>query len=317
MKPVALAVLLLGVAPGVRAQSADASSESAPSPSADELESLLADPGTTAQQAYRAGVRSFEAARYAEAERAWLRAHAIGGDPTLLVAVADARTRRGDEPGAVEALREYLERRPDAPDRAAIEARVAALLQAPGQLIIRSREPGKGILLDGAPTRRTTPAAIEVEPGSHTVVVAGEDGWVGEKSVQIGYGEVKELDFAPEQPSDLMIEQAAEAERAAQRDREAERRMVRRAVIATGAIAAGALIAGTTLRVVADRGEQSDEKHERLTVFSNVAFGLSALSAVTSFTLFMTHRNGRPVNRDTAALRIDVRGAGASATVRF
>ena len=101
--------------------------------------------------------------------------------------------------------------------------------------------------------------------------------------------------------------------------KEGEDRTIRRAVIATGSISAATLVSGTVLGVLALRsqGDQNAKQGDRLTLFAELSFGLAALSAITSFTLFMTHKNKRKRERDTARLRIESRGAGATATLRF
>jgi hypothetical protein len=306
MRLVALALLLLGISEQASAQ--------------------VVNPGTTADEAYQVGVRLFEAKLYEAAESAWLRAYALGQDPTLLVAVADTRQRRGDEPGAVAMLDQYLVERPDAPDRASIETRIATLLQSPAVLVIRSEQAGHAILLDGVPVEKKTPAELEVEPGTHTVLVVGEGKQVGEKSLQVGYGEVRELNFTPDTTSDVVIEQSEEVTLQAQLAIEKEDTTIRRAVISTGSISAAALVTGTVLGFLALQQEQNyrdnptketADKGERLALFADISFGLTVLSAVTSFTLFMTHKNKRRRERETARLRIETRGAGASATLKF
>jgi hypothetical protein len=325
MRLVTLALLLLGLAAEAGAQVV---AEPAPLPSEAELAEFLANPSTTAAQAYQVGVRLFEARRYEAAEAAWLRAHSLGRDPTLFVAVADTRQRRGDEPGAVAMLEQYLIERPDAPDRASIEARIATLLQSPAVLIIRSEQPGRAILLDGVPVEQKTPAELEVQPGTHAVVVVGEGRQVGEKSVQVGYGEVKELDFRPDTTSEVVVEQNEEATLQAQLAIEKEDTTIRRAVISTGTISAAALVTGTVLGFLALRQEQdyrddptkeTADRGEQLALFADISFGLAALSAITSFTLFMTHKNKRKREREreTARLRIETRAAGATVTLNF
>jgi hypothetical protein len=321
-----LALLLFGLAGQASAQVATGPVEGTPLPSDAELVELLANPRTTATEAYEVGVQLFEAKRYEAAESAWLRAHSLGRDPTLLVAVADTRQRRGDEPGAVAMLEQYLVERPNAPDRVSIEARIATLLQSPAVLVVRSEQPGHAILLDGIPAPQKTPAELEVDPGTHTVTVVGEGKHVGESTVQVGYGEVKELDFSPGTKSDVIIEQSEEADLQAQLAIEKEDTTVRRAVIATGSISAAALVTGTALGFLALRQEQdyrdnptkeTADKGEQLALFADISFGLAALSAITSFTLFMTHKNKRKRERETARLHIETRGAGAAATLRF
>ena len=325
MRAFASALLLLSAAVHVSAQPND-SAEEPVLPSDGELAAFLAEPSTTPEQAYRVGVQLFEVRRYEAAERAWLRAYSLGRDPSLLVAVADTRQRRNDAPGAVAMLEQYLVERPDAPDRASIEARVATLLKSPARLVVRSEEPGHAILLDGVPARKKTPATIEVEPGTHTIVVVGDGRQVGERTVRVAYGEVKNLDFSAQTPSDMTVEQTDEAKLRALLAKEKEDTTIRRAVIATGSIAGAALISGTVLGFVAvqkeqdyrdDPSAQTADQGERLALFADVSFGVAALSAITSFTLFMTHKNKRKRERDTARLQIETRGAGAKATLRF
>jgi hypothetical protein len=54
-----------------------------------------------------------------------------------------------------------------------------------------------------------------------------------------------------------------------------------------------------------------------MALFADLSFGVAVLSAITSFTLFMTHKNKRKRERETARLQIETRGAGATATLRF
>ncbi|MGB3052763.1 MAG: hypothetical protein WBB42_17305 [Polyangiales bacterium] len=326
MRLLLFAVLILGLAAEAGAQPATDPTEAASLPSDDELAALLSNPVTTAADAYELGRRFFEVTRYEAAEQAWLRAFALNRDPTLLVAVADTRQRRGDEPGAVAMLEQYLVERPDAPDAESVKVRIATLLKSPAVLLVRSEQVGRAILLDGVPSTKRTPAELEVDPGVHIVVVVGDGKQVGEKTVQVGYGEVKELDFSARATSNVIVEQSDEAELAAQLGIEREDRTIRRAVISTGSIAAAALVTGAVLGALALREEkdyradptkQAANRGERLTLFADVSFGLAALSAITSFTLFMTHKNKRKRERETARLQIETLGAGASATLRF
>jgi hypothetical protein len=326
VKLVALALLLLSLEAQASAQVVQDAAEGSTLPSDVELSELLAGPETTAHDAYAIGVRLFEAERYESAEAAWFRAYSLGRDPKLLVAIAGTRLRRGDEPGGVAMLEQYLVERPDAPDRASVEARIATLLESPAVLVIRSEEAGHAILLDGVPTERKTPTHLEVEPGTHTVVVVGEGTHVGEKTVQVGYGEVAQLDFTPSTTSDVLLEQSEEARLQAQLAIEKEDTTIRRAVISTGSIAAASLLTGTVLGFMALQEEQSyrdnptvdtANRGERFALFADLSFGLAALSAITSFTLFMTHKNKRKRERQLAGLRIETRGAGLAATLKF
>jgi tetratricopeptide (TPR) repeat protein len=326
MRLLLFALLVFGFATPAGAQSASEPAALASLPSDDELAELLSNPVTTAADAYELGRRLFEARRYESAEQAWLRAFALGRDPRLLVAVADTRQRRGDEPGAVAMLEQYLVERPDAPDAESIEVRIATLLKSPAVLLIRSEEEGRAILVDGVPSPKKTPAELEVDPGVHVVVVVGGGRQVGEKTVRVGYGEVRELDFSDGATSTVAVKQSEDAKLEAQRAIEREDQTIHRAVIATGSIAAaslvtGALLAGVSLRQDDERrtssSQEAAERSDRLAQFANVSFGLAALSAITSFTLFMTHKNKRRRERAAARVRVETFGAGASATLRF
>ncbi|MBW2403584.1 MAG: hypothetical protein JRF42_07190 [Deltaproteobacteria bacterium] len=154
----------------------------------------------------------------------------------------------------------------------------------------------------------------------------GQGKHVGEKTVQVAYGEVAQLDFTPGTTSDVIVEESAEAAAQAQLAIEKEDTMIRRAVISTGSIAAAALMTGTVLGFMALQEEEklrdnpdgkTTDRGELFTIFSRVSFGLAALSAVTSFTLFMTHKNKRKRERETADVRIETRGAGATVTLKF
>lgn len=315
------ALLILALAAGAGAQPATEQTEVAPLPSDDELAALLSKPVTTAADAYELGRRFFEAKFYEAAEQAWLRAFELKRDPTLLVAVADTRQRRGDEPGAVAMLEQYLVERPDAPDAESVQVRIATLLKSPAVLLVRSEQVGRAILLDGVPSTKKTPAELEVDPGVHVVVVVGDGTEVGEKTVQVGYGEVRELDFRAPALGDVVVKQSEDATLAAQLAIEREDQTIHRAVIATGSIAAASLVTGAVLGGLALRRDKDGrtntnaDRSQRLALFAEVSLGLAVLSAITSFTLFMTHKNKR--ERETAQLRIETFGAGASVTLRF
>lgn len=315
------ALLILALAAGAGAQPATEQTDIAPLPSDDELAALLSKPVTTAADAYELGRRFFEAKLYEAAEQAWLRAFELKRDPTLLVAVADTRQRRGDEPGAVAMLEQYLVERPDAPDAESVQVRIATLLKSPAVLLVRSEQVGRAILLDGVPSTKKTPAELEVDPGVHVVVVVGDGTEIGEKTVQVGYGEVRELDFRAPALGDVVMKQSEDATLAAQLAVEREDQTIHRAVIATGSIAAASLVTGAVLGGLALRRDKDGrtntnaDRSQQLALFAEVSLGLAVLSAITSFTLFMTHKNKR--ERETAQLRIETFGAGASMTLRF
>ena len=321
MKSFALAAVILCLAGAARAQAPTEPAKANSLPSDDELTTLLESPTITAPEAYELGVRLFEAKRYESAERAWMSSNALDPNPALLIAIADTRQRRGDEPGTVAMLERYLIERPDAPDRLSVEARIATLLETPAIVVVRSEEEGYAILVDGKPIDKKTPAEIELEPGAHTLIVVGDGHQVGEKSIQVGYGERKELVFTAATPSEVVVGEAEPD------DFEQEELTARRAVWALSGVAAASLLTGTILGFTALKQEQdyrnnpnleTANKGERLALFADVSFGIAALSAITALTVFLTTKNKKKRReRATARLGFETRGPGATATFRF
>ncbi len=321
MKSFALAAVILCLAGAARAQAPTEPAEASSLPSDDELTTLLESPTITAPEAYELGVRLFEAKRYESAERAWMSSNALDPNPALLIAIADTRQRRGDEPGTVAMLERYLIERPDAPDRLSVEARIATLLETPATVVVRSEEEGYAILVDGKPIDKKTPAEIELEPGAHTLIVVGDGHQVGEKSIQVGYGERKELVFTAATPSEVVVGEAEPD------DFEQEELTARRAVWALSGVAAASLLTGTILGFTALKQEQdyrnnpnleTADKGERLALFADVSFGIAALSAITALTVFLTTKNKKKRReRATARLGFETRGPSATATFRF
>lgn len=320
MTPRLTALLWLAFPLGAVAQAPEEAIEVEEQPAEDQLDDLDSV-DLTADEAFAIGVRAFEAKRYEEAERAWERADALEPNPVLWVAIADTREARDDEPGTVAALERYLTERPDAPDKLAVEARIASLLKTPASVVVRSLEEGHAILLDGKPIDRKTPATLELEPGEHTILVVGDGVQVGEKTIQVGYGEQRELIFTPKTESAVVVEQAPP-----EVDFEAEDRTAKRAVWSLTGIAAASLVTGGALGIAALKKEQKfqddptnqlADQGNRLALFADVSFGIAALSAITALTVFLTTRNKKKRReRETARVRFEPRGLGAAA-IRF
>ena len=91
MRSCLCAALLLGLSGPSGYAVAQPASEEPSLPSSAELVAFLANPTTTAADAYSLGVQLFEAKRYEAAEQAWLRAFDLGRDPTLPVSYTHLR----------------------------------------------------------------------------------------------------------------------------------------------------------------------------------------------------------------------------------
>ena len=335
MKWVTFTILWQLLAAAALAQSPEREPEAEPEgvekeqlgPTTGELTARLSSPTLTVAEARALGSQLYDMGRFVDAERAWLVAYALVPAPELYVAVASARQGAGDEAGAVAALRKYLELQPLAPDRPAIEARIATLEKAPAKLFIRTEAPGQSVLLDGKPTGRTTPAELLVSPGEHHIVVAGDGRTIGERTLTVAFGEERELLFGPEAdayaPSPPVTAVPSSADAAPDDDK-----AVPSSVWVTSAVAGAALLTGTALGFAALGKEQAyrdnpspglADKGDRLALFADVSFGIAAGAAVTALVLYLTGRKERARDRERAAFhwQLDRRTAAVQARWEF
>lgn len=129
----------------------------APPPSAEEANQAAND--SAARSRFEAGFTFYEAGRFEEALAEFQAAWQLSQRPAMLINIANAAERSLQFSVAVDALRLYLERAPDSPDRDATErriardestlARAAAAAQptpAPAPVVLPAPEPA-----DGAP----------------------------------------------------------------------------------------------------------------------------------------------------------------------
>ncbi len=158
----ALWLCMLAVASPAFAQPSDPRA-----PSADD-EAVMA-----AQLHYRLGRQAYDAGRFEEAAREFEQSYAISNQPRVLYNIYVARRDADQMPGAIEALRQYLELVPDAPDRVELRARLATLEQLYGsQLPPPEEDPDAPIEVeedpqepvDVEPTEPATPTASPPPP---------------------------------------------------------------------------------------------------------------------------------------------------------
>lgn len=117
-----------------------------------------------ARGAFAAGQAAYSAGRFAEALGYFERAYELTREPDLLFNIATVHDRLRHDAQALEAYRGYLEARPDAEDRANIEARIAVLEEA-----ARSETP--------APPAEVEPDAEpepQAEPEAEAELASGE-----------------------------------------------------------------------------------------------------------------------------------------------
>lgn len=247
-------------------------------------------PGEASQRAAQA---AFAAGDFAEAERLYTQSFSESQNAVVLIGLADARERQGNAAGAVEALTRYLELRTDAPDRSAVEARVATLQALRGVVLVSAEPPGE-VWLDGERTGYVTPVELTLAPGRHGIAVTVRGEIVAEHAVEVPFGGRTSLSLVEGRVADAEpvaeteaeteateTEVVAEAESAPEGEAEAETGSLtgdglpidepaaedddapastyqpRRAAGISAGIAAGTLVMGTVLGFMA-LTEQSD-----------------------------------------------------------
>lgn len=291
-----------------------------------------------AREAYARGQEAFRTGSYDAAVAAFQEAYEAVPNPVVLLGLAEALERKGDVDATITTLERYLAERPDAPDRAQIESRLATLRAAPATVVIRSTPEGAAISIDGTQREEVTPAEIQLEPGEHVIAVtlAGHD--PVSETVQATRGGRHEvaltLEAAPEPAlEDPFGETGTGAEPPAEApDIDEEEDALPTGVWVASGVAGAALIGGTVLGFLAlseqsdfdaSPSEESADRGERLALFADVAFGVAAIAGVTAIVLYITSDNGTGDDHSPDVASFDVtpvighQSGGVSAQVRF
>jgi tetratricopeptide (TPR) repeat protein len=133
------------------------------------------DPATAAARGhFQAGQVYFQEGDLKRALASFREAARHVDSPALDFNIARTHDRLGDAARAVSYYERYLARRPDAQDRAEVDARIAELRPRVGTLTLVSRVPGATLLVDEEPADAGKP--IRITEGAHRVV-ASKDGW--------------------------------------------------------------------------------------------------------------------------------------------
>jgi len=287
-----------------------------------------------ARTAYARGQQAFTAGDFATALQAFEEAYSNVPNPIVLVSIGESAAKLGRVETALAAYDAYLRARPDAPDRDEVAQKRAAFAaaQAPARLRLISEPAGADVILDGQLIGRVTPVEIEVRPGTHRVsfVLVGYEtgritselkpGGSDQQSVTLKPQPLPPVAAAPltpaqpEPPPPLLTPQPPHA-----------------AIIVTASLGAAGLIAGSVLGILALK-ERSDfnnnpteagaDRGERLALFSDVGFGIGAMSLITTAVLLFTHDPPRSADdRESARFELipsfTTQSASASAKVRF
>ncbi|UJR81798.1 PEGA domain-containing protein [Sandaracinus amylolyticus] len=281
-----------------------------------------------ARELYGEGQTHFEAGRFAEALAAFEGAYREVPNPVVLLGVASAQERLGNPLDASRTLRRYLRERPDAPDRATIEQRIAqmdptgvtaseepATPAETGTIRVVCTPAGAAIALDGADTGRTAPADLEVPAGEHTVTLTLGGYLPISETVTVTPGGMNELALtlvaasaegeglqgegdafgeagAEEAPAEGEGEGAAEAPPPTDTGPSA-------GVWVTTAIAGVGLVTGTIFGFLA-LSEQSDfdamptadaaDRGETFALIADLSFGVAIAAGVTAIVLYAVDR---------------------------
>jgi len=238
-----------------------------------------------AREAYDRGRALYQSGQWAEALAAFREAHAAQPHPTVLLSIAECQDRIGNVHDAVATLEQYLEAVPDARDRDAISARIAAMRARPATLRLTSDPSGARIEIDGRDTDLTTPADLELPPGAHAIRLRLDGHVDRDEQVTLEYAERRELTATleteavpppPETPPPPPP------------------RRVRRSFTATflaagvtgAALITGAILGALTLSAKADYDDAPTwdlaNRGDRLALATDLAFGFALAAGLTT-----------------------------------
>jgi tetratricopeptide (TPR) repeat protein len=249
-----------------------------------------------ARVAYARGQEAFSQGQYEPALAAFQEAFAAVPNATVLRSIAEVQTRLGQVPAASESLRKYLELAPDAPDRAELEAKLAALSTLPAIVYVASNPAGAELTIDGAPVpgegTSRTPAQLELAPGQHVLEYSLAGYESGRETLTLQPGTRQELTItlrALAPPAPPAVVRAPEPVKRPERPTAA--------LWITGSLGAAGIITGTVLGFLA-LNEQSDydsnpteagaDRGERLALFADVGFGVGAMALTTAAVLYFS-----------------------------
>lgn len=283
-----------------------------------------------ARQLYAEGQRHFQADRFAEALASFEAAYREVPNPVVLLGVASAQERLERREDAARTLRRYLRERTDAPDRASIEQRIAALdpsgataePEAPtgGTIRVTSSPSGAAISLDGTETGRTSPADLSVAPGEHHLALTLEGHAPVERMVAVAAGEIADATFtlAVDEPSvssegDVF---AGEAETSETTETSTETSVEApvvdpgpsAGVWVTAAIAGATLVGGTVLGFLAlsaqsdfdsNPSHETADRGQTFALIADLSFGVAIAAGVTAIVLYATERPTAEVTTTT------------------
>ena len=259
-----------------------------------------------ARELYTQGQQLFRQGDFQTAQRSFEEAYRAVPNPVVLLSIAECQVRNEDFASAVSTLRQYLNEKPNAPDRAQVEAQIANLEAKPGSVSIESAPAGAVIWVDGENTGYLTPNEISVRAGKHSISLSAAGYTSLEETVDVAIGSRQRLSLTlAAEPAPVVEEPVAEptpVEEPAEGARHGTP-----AVWASVAVAGVTGITGSALGIVAlkdskdyknddslsvDEKKALKKKGDKLALFADVNFGIAIVAGVTALVLYLT--SGRP-----------------------
>lgn len=287
MQPVAPA------APATSGTPAPQPAAPAPAPAAPVVAEPTPEQREAARIAYDRGRKLFAESKFADARAAFQEAYDNVPNPIVLVSIGECQLRLGNYEDAHDAFTGYLEGRPDAPDRADVEKKLADIVAMPATLVITTAPAGAAVRVDGQDSGKVTPAEIALPRGPHTLelTLAGHTAITEPVSAKAGVRHElhAELQPVPAPPPPVVAAPPPPPPPPSEPPTEA--------LWITSIVGATGIITGTVLgfMALAERSDydanptaESADRGERLALFADVAFGVGAMGALTAIVLYVT-----------------------------
>ncbi|MBW2278455.1 MAG: PEGA domain-containing protein [Deltaproteobacteria bacterium] len=263
-----------------------------------------ADAKDAARVHYTKGKELYEKGTFDEALKEFQLAYDAKPHPTVLKSVAECQVQVGDITAAIETFEKYLAD-PASTKKEVVETRLAEVKAMLGTVDITTEPAGAGIVLDGDTTGKTTPATLDVGPGTHEVVLNVDGFEPLAKQVKVKTGEQAELKVnfdeegipaAPPLDADPLADPFAEGEEGGVDD-EGEGDGPPAAFWVCAAVAGVGLVSGTVFGTMA-LGDEEDYKNnpeddikesgERNAIIADVSFGVAAAAAIVGAVILFT-----------------------------
>jgi tetratricopeptide (TPR) repeat protein len=264
-----------------------------------------------ARKAYALGQELFRKGDFTAALSSFEQAYQAVPNPVVLLSIAECQVRQGSYEAAVASLDRYLTERPQAPDRAQVEAQIGKLREKPAFVTVESTPPGAAIFVDDVDTGKKSPADLELKPGTHAIELRVEGFKPDRRDVTLPIGGretlsiVLDLDRPP--PPTPVAEPTPPPAPTEEQDSAATRKAI---WVATGLAAAGlvtgGVLGGLALKSKKDfddaPSEAKADKGERLALFADVGFGVAVAAGVTALVLALT--DSKKTESETARVQL-------------